>query len=124
MSTSELAAREDDAYMEYAEKTQPTAEILNALSAVKNEQEQEQPQLPPPSEFESLRAQLRQHPHDADRWRRFIRVAEETGDIRNICTAYDALLAQYPNNVCPSSLFLLLFLSLFWCALFPCVTLP
>jgi len=101
MSTSELAAREDDAYMEYAEQTQPTAEILNALSALKNEQEQ--PQLPPPSEYESLSGQLRQHPHDPDRWRRFVRVAEETGDIRNISTAYDALLAQYPNNVCPSS---------------------
>jgi cleavage stimulation factor subunit 3 len=89
--------------MEYGDQTQPTAEILNALSPVKNEQEH--PQLPPPSEFESLSAQLRQNPHNPDGWRRLIRVAEETGDIRNISTAYDALLAQYPNNVCPSCFF-------------------
>ncbi|KIM42654.1 hypothetical protein M413DRAFT_444338 [Hebeloma cylindrosporum] len=99
MSTSELAARDDDSYMEYGDLTQPTADILNALSAVKNEQEQ--PELPPPSEFESLSAQLAQNPHDPDGWRRLIRVAEETGDISKISTAYDALLAQYPNNATP-----------------------
>ena len=98
MLPSELAVRDDDSYMEYGDQTQPTAEILNALSSLKNEQEQ--PQLPPPSEFESLSTQLRQNPHNPDGWRRLVRVAEETGDIQNICTAYDSLLAHYPNNVC------------------------
>lgn len=116
MSTSELAARDDDSYMEYGDQTQPTAEILNALSLVKNEQEQ--PQLPPPSEFESLSAQLRQNPHNPDGWRRLVRVAEETGDIGNISTAYDALLAQYPNNVC---IFFFLVVALFFFFLFSSV---
>jgi len=99
MSTSKFAAREDDSYMEYEDQTQLTAEVPNGFSVVKK-YGQENPQLRPLSEFESLSAQLRQKPHNPAGWRKLLRIAEDIGDINNISTAYDALLAQYPNHVC------------------------
>jgi len=99
MSTSKFAAREDNSYMEYGYQTQLTAEVPNGLPVVKK-YEHENPQLPPPSEFESLSAQLRQKPHNPAGWRKLLRIAEDIGDIHNISTAYDAALAQYPNHVC------------------------
>ncbi|KAF8972103.1 hypothetical protein BDZ97DRAFT_1783153 [Flammula alnicola] len=104
MSTSEFAVADDDSYMDYAggDQTQPTSEILSALSVnspVKTEpSSQTEPQLPPPSEYETLTAQLADSPHNPDGWRRLIRVAEDSGDIEKISATYDALLKQYPNN--------------------------
>jgi len=100
MSTSEPAAAGDDSFMDYGEeRTQPTQEILNALSSLSSpmKTELEQPQG---SEYETLRAQLTVNPHDPDGWRRLVNLAEETGDIEKISTTYDALLKQYPNTVC------------------------
>lgn len=90
--------------MEYADLTQPTSEILSALSMKSEEVDeapptQTEPQAPPPSEYDSLTAQLAENPHNPDGWRSLIRVAEDTGDIEKIGAAYDALLKQYPNNV-------------------------
>ena len=94
--TSEFAAQ-DDSYMEYGDQTWPTAEVPNGLSAVKK-YEQENLQLPLPSKFESLSAQLRQKPHNPAGWIKLLRIAEDIDDIHNISTAYDALLVQYLNH--------------------------
>ena len=96
--------------MEYADRTQPTSEIVNSLSSIssiKTEdastsqpmQVQTEAQAPPPSEYDALTAQLVENPHSPDRWRNLIRIAEDSGDIEKISAAYDALLKQYPNNV-------------------------
>lgn len=81
---------------EYAEEagdqTQPAEDIMNSIANLKSE--------PPPSEYESLTAELDQNPHNADAWRRRVRVAEESGDVEKISATYDALLKQYPNTVC------------------------
>lgn len=108
MSTLEPAPAEEDSYMEdtTADRTQPTTEILSALSAVKSEEAAANPSLqtesqaPPLSEYDALTAQLAENPHNPDGWRQLIRIAEETGEIEKISAAYDALLKQYPNNVC------------------------
>jgi cleavage stimulation factor subunit 3 len=76
---------------------------LNTANPVKSES-QERPQSPephpPPSEYDLLNKQVADNPHDHDAWRRFVDVAEETGDIDKISATYDALLKQFPNTVC------------------------
>ncbi|KDR71055.1 hypothetical protein GALMADRAFT_254221 [Galerina marginata CBS 339.88] len=100
MSTSEFAAANDDTYLDdTGDQTQPTSEILSALSVnspVVNEPEHE-PQ-PPQSEYDTLNVQLAENPHNPEGWRRLIHLAEESGNIEKISTAYEALLKQYPNN--------------------------
>ncbi|PPR07843.1 hypothetical protein CVT24_002988 [Panaeolus cyanescens] len=84
-----VAAAED--YTEDAgDQTQPAEDIMNTIASLKSE--------PPPSEYESLTAELDQNPHNVDAWRRRVRVAEESGDIEKISATYDALLKQYPNT--------------------------
>jgi cleavage stimulation factor subunit 3 len=94
-----------ESFVDYAgDQTQPTAEIMNALSMnspVKPEPQDPQVPVPePPSEYDTLTVQLLQSPHQPDTWRRLVNVAEATGDISKISAAYDALLKQYPNTVC------------------------
>jgi cleavage stimulation factor subunit 3 len=85
-------------------KTVPTEEILNALQQLNASQQadkkepQEQPQ-DPPSEWDLLRNQLTEQPHDPDGWRKLVEMAENSGDIDKITDAYEALLAIYPNTV-------------------------
>lgn len=55
--------------------------------------------LAPPSQWEQLRAQLREKPHYPEGWNRLITFAEESGDIELIKDSYEALLAMYPNTV-------------------------
>ena len=105
MSTSEFAAADDESYVEG--DTQPTSEILSALAGVNNSpvktEPQPEPQQPPPSEYDTLTAQLSENPHNPDGWRRLIRLAEDSRNLDKISAAYDALLKQYPNNVCGAS---------------------
>ena len=95
-------SQEDDSLADYAgDRTQPTAEIMNALSMNSPvKPEPQDPQVPPPSEYDMLTVQLLQSPHQPELWRRLVNVAEATGDISKISAAYDALLKQYPNTVC------------------------
>ncbi|KAI0922183.1 hypothetical protein AcW1_004043 [Taiwanofungus camphoratus] len=95
------------------EKTQPTEEILNALRQL-NPQSfatpakqngsgdlsglKQEPTPPPPSEWDTLRAQLRQRPYDADSWLKLVDIAEDSGDIEKIKATYEGLLEAYPNT--------------------------
>ena len=61
------------------DQTQPSAEILNALSMNSPiKPEPQDPQVPQPSEYEALTAQLVQNPHQPESWRRLVNVAEAT----------------------------------------------
>lgn len=91
------------------DKTQPTSEIQSVLEKL-NQQNQsfngeEQPQevleVPqtPPSEWDVLREQLREKPHDPDGWKKLVDVAENSGEIEKIKETYEALLESYPNTV-------------------------
>jgi cleavage stimulation factor subunit 3 len=90
-----------DPKLEYSDdfsedRTQPTAEIINALNSPTKS---EPPEVPTPTELDSLTAQLRDKPHDPDGWKRLVELAESSGDIEKIRATYDALLKQYPNTV-------------------------
>lgn len=107
MSMNEATAGDEDSYMDYAgDSTQPTTELLSALTAAVSSsednqmKEEPQEQIPPPSEYDVLTAQLAENPHNPEAWRRLVHVAEDTRDLEKISTTYDALLKQYPNNVC------------------------
>ena len=54
---------------------------------------------PPLSEWDQLRAQLREKPVDADGWLRLVELAEESGDIEKIKATYEGMLETYPNTV-------------------------
>ena len=75
---------------------QPTAEILNALNSSTKTEPQE---MPTPTELDALTAQRHKKPHDPDKWRKRVALAESSGDTEQIRTTYDALLKQYPNTV-------------------------
>lgn len=53
----------------------------------------------PPSEWDLLRAQLREKPHNPEGWNRLVALAEESGDIEKVKDSYEALLEMYPNTV-------------------------
>ncbi|GLB33223.1 putative suf-domain-containing protein [Lyophyllum shimeji] len=78
------------------DQTQPTDEILRALSTVKNEPLPDT--IPTPTEYDQLRAELRERPHNPEAWRRLIDNAENSGEIEKIRESFDALLQQYPNT--------------------------
>ncbi|GBE79055.1 hypothetical protein BKA93DRAFT_785197 [Sparassis latifolia] len=103
----------------YAEddKTQPTEEILNALRqldsslatpSVQNsggdvgqepkEEPKQEPTPPPQSEWDALRAHLREKRYDADGWQNLVNIAEDSGDIEKIKDTYEGLLEAYPNT--------------------------
>jgi cleavage stimulation factor subunit 3 len=93
--------------IEDADKTHPSAEILNALenlpATAPNSQERP-PQTTdettvPPSEWDSFRAQLLENRCDPDGWNKLVNLAEASGDIEKIKESYDALLEVYPNTV-------------------------
>lgn len=54
---------------------------------------------PPQSEWDRLRAQLREKPIDADGWLKLVELAEDSGDIEKIKNAYEGMLETYPNTV-------------------------
>jgi len=95
--------------------TQPTTDILNALdqlnavtapnslediNAKQEPKEEEVPQQPQLSEWESLRNRLRDSPHDPEGWSKFVDLAENSGEIEEIKSTYESLLETYPNTVC------------------------
>lgn len=95
------------------DQTQPTEEILNALRQINPQvlgvqnggdlsTVKQQPTPTPQSEWDQLRAQLREKPYDADAWLRLVDLAEDSQDIEKIKATYDALLEAYPNTVCRS----------------------
>ena len=53
----------------------------------------------PVSEWEALRASLRENPHDTEGWNKLVRMAEDSGDLEKIKDAYESLLKMYPNTV-------------------------
>ncbi len=67
-----------------------------------------QDHLPPPqSEWDQLRAQLREKPVDADGWLRRVELAEGSCDIEKIKDTYEGILETYPNTVRPTCVSLL-----------------
>ncbi|KAH9936856.1 Suf-domain-containing protein [Epithele typhae] len=57
-----------------------------------------EPTPPPQSEWDQLRAQLREKPVDADGWLKLVDLAEESGDIEKIKETYEGMLETYPNT--------------------------
>jgi cleavage stimulation factor subunit 3 len=53
----------------------------------------------PISEWDALRASLRENPHDTEGWNKLMRLAEDSGDLEKIKDAYESLLKMYPNTV-------------------------
>ncbi|KAF7313210.1 CFIA complex component [Mycena kentingensis (nom. inval.)] len=54
---------------------------------------------PPVDAFDSGLTRLQQDaPNDTEGWKRFVDLAESSGDMKCIRRVYDALLKQYPNN--------------------------
>jgi cleavage stimulation factor subunit 3 len=76
-----------------------TSEMNSVNSPIKSDDETILPPTPVLSQFESWLADLEKNPDQPEQWRRFIDMAENTGDPAKIRTAYDALLKQYPNTV-------------------------
>lgn len=62
----------------------------------------------PQSEWDILRAQLRESPLNPDSWLKLVELAEDSGDLEKIKETYEALLQTYPNTVC----------NLFFCVLY------
>jgi hypothetical protein len=56
------------------------------------------------TEWDVLRAQLHERPHDPDGWNRLVRLAEGAGDTTQIRETYDGLLAVYPGTVRASAI--------------------
>ncbi|KAG6875997.1 hypothetical protein C0993_006379, partial [Termitomyces sp. T159_Od127] len=79
--------------------TQSINEILHALSALRLESEIQHNVQPPPTGSIALSTELEQWPLNADDWKKFIYQAKESGDLKKISSAFNALLRQYPNNV-------------------------
>jgi cleavage stimulation factor subunit 3 len=99
MSTTEPGLPGDDSYSD--DRTHPTAEILNNLSALNSSNNPEsQQEVDPPSEYDLLTKHVADNPHDHEAWRRLVDVAEATGDTEKLSATYDALLKQFPNTVC------------------------
>jgi len=103
-----------------SDTTQPTQEILEALQQLSQVQQARQSATPsttgtpngnvvkeeslldsgdPPSEWDSLRAQLREKPHDPEGWNRLANLAENSDDLEKVRKTYEALLEMYPNTV-------------------------
>ena len=83
----------------------PSATPVPATPTQPNSQEtsnnvQMQESTPPPqSEWDQLRAQLREKPVDADGWLRLVELAEGSNDIEKIKETYEGMLETYPNTV-------------------------
>ncbi|KAI0820713.1 hypothetical protein BC628DRAFT_1466219 [Trametes gibbosa] len=56
------------------------------------------PTPPPQSEWDRLRAQLRERPIDADVWLKLVDLAEDSGDMEKIKNTYEGMLETYPNT--------------------------
>ena len=54
----------------------------------------------PQSEWDAVRAQLRESPLNPEGWLKLVELAEDSGDLEKIKETYEALLQTYPNTVC------------------------
>ena len=52
------------------------------------------------SEWDTIRAQLRESPLNPEGWLKLVELAEDSGDLEKIKETYEALLQTYPNTVC------------------------
>jgi cytochrome c-type biogenesis protein CcmH/NrfG len=82
----------------------PAKTELQPQSALVLPKEEPQPATPsiteePVSEWDALRASLRENPHDTEGWNKLVRHAEDSGDLEKIKEAYESLLKMYPNTV-------------------------
>ncbi|KAF8890420.1 hypothetical protein BD779DRAFT_1622535 [Infundibulicybe gibba] len=74
----------------------PTQDVFNAFnSPVKSEPP---PDVPTPTEYDTLRAQLKEKPHCPEGWLRLVEIVENSGELPKIRETFDALLKQYPNT--------------------------
>jgi cleavage stimulation factor subunit 3 len=93
-SPADLAESDND-------KTLPASEITTVLEQLNSSTEASQTQSQdPPSEWDLLRTQLDEKPHDPDGWRRLVEIGESSGDLEPIKKTYEALLMTYPHTVC------------------------
>lgn len=53
----------------------------------------------PRSEWDTVRAHLRESPLNPDDWLKLVELAEDSGDLEKIKETYEALLQTYPNTV-------------------------
>ena len=53
----------------------------------------------PQSEWDLIRAQLRETPQNPEGWNKLTDLAEESGDLEKIKDSYEGLLQTYPNTV-------------------------
>ena len=53
----------------------------------------------PRSEWDTIRAHLRESPFNPDDWLKLVELAEDSGDLEKIKETYEALLQTYPNTV-------------------------
>ena len=79
--------------------TQPTGEILAALSQNNSTHSIKTEPDSPASEFDALFSRLSEEPQNPDGWRRLISLATSSNEIAKIQQAYDELLKHYPNTV-------------------------
>ncbi|KAJ2925795.1 hypothetical protein H1R20_g11295, partial [Candolleomyces eurysporus] len=90
---------ETETAQDYAgDTTQPTGEILAALSQNNSNLSIKTEPDTPASEFDALFARLSEEPHNPDGWRRLISLATSSNEIPKIQQAYDELLKHYPNT--------------------------
>ena len=117
---SELA--EDTTMTTEEENTQPAQDILAALRQLTNSQQSvpnaqptqeeltqpatqpasQEETAPSASEWDVLRARVREKPSDVDAWLKLVDTAEDGGNFEQINETYEALLEAYPNTVCYS----------------------
>lgn len=102
------------------ERTHPTEDILNTLrqlnssqqgqgssqqtdlqsqNSQRSEQDSSFASSPIQSEWDLLRAQVRENPRDADTWLKLVDRAEEGKDFDRENETYEALLEAFPNSV-------------------------
>jgi hypothetical protein len=82
----------------------PAKPELQSQSALVLPKEEPQPVVPSVteeqiSEWDALRASLRENSHDTEGWNKLVRLAEDSGDLEKIKEAYESLLKMYPNTV-------------------------
>ncbi|KAI0333418.1 Suf-domain-containing protein [Cubamyces sp. BRFM 1775] len=89
------ALRQLQAAPQFSSTPTPTPTQPNSQEpvAVKHE-----PTPPPQSEWDRLRAQLREKPVDAEGWLKLADMAEDSGDIEKIKDTYEGMLETYPNT--------------------------
>lgn len=114
---SESSLQDSSMVVDAGEKAELSQDIMNALRQLQtapqfsptptptqpNSQDsvavKQEPTPPPQSEWDRLRAQLRDKPIDADAWLKLVDLAEDSGDIEKIKNTYEGMLETYPNTV-------------------------